>query len=189
MEEGSNLKPILKLANLVEGTYNFTLCVTNSKSQSSCDTAQLRVHPGERVPPHPIIWSCQRHVSCTVVLHDCGTPSFVCLFCFCVLFLCCILCCVGMCVCVCVCPPPFVQLCEVGLGMFVHNFPPPPPLPLVATEPHIASIVQVVVDQPITSLTTSMLSNLMVAIQLELEMSQLDNVEVTVTDLYQLGPE
>lgn len=65
----------------------------------------------------------------------------------------------------------------------------PPPLPLVATEPHIASIVQVVVDQPITSLTTSMLSNLMVAIQLELEMSQLDNVEVTVTDLYQLGPE
>lgn len=115
VEEGSNLKPILKLANLVEGTYNFTLCVTNSKSQRNCDTAQLRVHPGERVPPHPIIWSCLRRVSCTVVLHDCGTPS--------------------------------------------------------------------------TSLTSSMLNNLMVAIQLELERSQLDNVEVTVTDLYQLGPE
>ena len=52
MEEGSNLEPILKLANLIEGTYNFTLCVTNNNSQKSCDMTQLRVHPGERALPH-----------------------------------------------------------------------------------------------------------------------------------------
>ena len=49
--------------------------------------------------------------------------------------------------------------------------------------------MQVVVDMPTTTFTTSMLNNLVVAIQLELERGQLDNVDVSVTDLYQLGPE
>ena len=58
-----------------------------------------------------------------------------------------------------------------------------------AADPSLTSVMQVVVDLPTTSLTASVLSNLMVAIQLELERNQLDDVELKVTDLYQLGPE
>lgn len=59
----------------------------------------------------------------------------------------------------------------------------------MAADPKNTSVMQVVVDLPITSFTASMLNNLTVAIQLELERSQLDDVQVNVTDLYQLGPE
>ena len=59
----------------------------------------------------------------------------------------------------------------------------------MAADPSLASVMQVVVDLPTSSLTASVLNNLMVAIQLELERSQLDNVELNVTDLYQQGPE
>lgn len=59
----------------------------------------------------------------------------------------------------------------------------------MAADPESANVMQVVVDLPITSFTASMLNNLTVAIQLELERSQLDDVKVNVTDLYQLGPE
>ena len=59
----------------------------------------------------------------------------------------------------------------------------------MAADPSLTSVMQVVVDLPTTSLTASVLTNLMVAIQLELERNQLDDVELKVTDLYQLGPE
>ena len=59
----------------------------------------------------------------------------------------------------------------------------------LTADPKNTSVMQVVVDLPITSFTASMLNNLTVAIQLELERSQLDDVQVNVTDLYQLGPE
>ena len=78
--------------------------------------------------------------------------------------------------------------------MFIHIFYAPPHRLVhvyicTAADPIIASVMQVVVDLPITSFTSSMLNNLTVAIQLELERSQLDDVQVTVTDLYQQGPE
>ncbi len=39
----SNTQPVLLLSNLIDGTYNFTLTVTNKNQQRSTDTVLLTV--------------------------------------------------------------------------------------------------------------------------------------------------
>lgn len=47
--DSSDNKPVLQLANLVEGIYRFHLKVTDAKGDSDIDTATVDVRPGMKV--------------------------------------------------------------------------------------------------------------------------------------------